>query len=103
MLGRWLVAALETTGTPITLPLAVDWRVLGFAALLAVATCLLFGLVPALRGTRVTASSVLRATTPGVGRPTDRHAPPRARRGADRAVGRAPLWLAVVRAYYATC
>ena len=65
MLGRWLVAALETTGTPITLPLVVDWRVLGFAALLAVATCLLFGLVPALRGTRVTASSVLRATTPG--------------------------------------
>ena len=38
-----------------------------------------------------------------VGRPTDRRAPPRARRGADRAVGRAPLWLAVVRAYYATC
>jgi predicted permease len=65
VLGRWLVSALETTGGTITLPLAIDWRVLGFAALLAVGTCLLFGLVPALRGTRVAASAVLRPTTRG--------------------------------------
>ena len=64
-MGRWLVAALETTDSTITLPLVVDWRVLGFAALLAVATCLLFGLAPAIRATRVSASSVLRVTTRG--------------------------------------
>ncbi|HVH54633.1 MAG TPA: ABC transporter permease [Vicinamibacterales bacterium] len=66
VMARWLVAALQTTDTNITLPLIVDWRVLGFAGLLAVATCLLFGLAPAIRGTRVTASSVLRATSRGM-------------------------------------
>src|SRR4029453_3716939 len=50
--GRWLIAAIETGGSPITLPLGVDWRVLGFAALLAAGTCLLFGLVPATPGPR---------------------------------------------------
>ena len=64
-LGRWLVAALETSDSTITLPLIVDWRVLGFAVLLAVATCLLFGLAPAIRATRISASSVLRVTTRG--------------------------------------
>jgi len=64
-MGRWLVAALETSDSTITLPLIVDWRVLGFAVLLAVATCLLFGLAPAMRATRVSASSVLRVTTRG--------------------------------------
>ena len=38
---------------------------LGFAAGLAVATCLLFGLAPALRGTRIAAASVMRATARG--------------------------------------
>ena len=64
-MGQWLVAALETSDRAITLPLTIDWRVLGFAALLAVATCLLFGLAPAIRATRVSASSVLRVTTRG--------------------------------------
>jgi predicted permease len=64
-MARWLVAALETSETKITLPLSIDWRVLGFAALLAVATCLLFGLAPAIRGTRVAPSAVLRGTTRG--------------------------------------
>jgi predicted permease len=64
-MGRWLIAALETTDNTITLPLAVDWRVVGFAAALAIATCLLFGLAPAIRGTRVSASSVLRASARG--------------------------------------
>jgi predicted permease len=65
VMGQWLVTSLQTSGSSITLPVIVDWRVLGFAGLLAVATCLLFGLAPALRGTRVTASSVLRATARG--------------------------------------
>jgi putative ABC transport system permease protein len=64
-LGQALVAALETTGDTITLPLGVDWRVLGFAAALAIATCLLFGLAPALRGTRMAATTVMRASARG--------------------------------------
>jgi predicted permease len=64
-MGRWLVAAIETNDTAITLPLGIDWRVLGFAACLAIATCLLFGLAPAIRATRVAASSVLRVSTRG--------------------------------------
>ena len=65
VMGRALIGALETTGNTITLPLGVDWRVLGFAVALAVATCLLFGLAPALRGTRIAAASVMRATARG--------------------------------------
>jgi predicted permease len=64
-LAQALVAALETTGNTITLPLVLDWRVLAFATGLAVATCLLFGLAPALRGTRMAATTVMRATTRG--------------------------------------
>jgi predicted permease len=64
-LAEALVTALETTANTITLPLAVDWRVLGFAVALAVTTCLLFGLAPALRGTRMAATSVMRASARG--------------------------------------
>jgi predicted permease len=64
-MGRALVAGLETSGNTITLPLGVDWRVLGFAAALGVVTCLLFGLAPALRGTRMAATTVMRATARG--------------------------------------
>ena len=64
-MGQALVAALETTDTQITLPLGVDWRVLGFASGLAAATCLLFGLAPALRGTRIAAADVMRASARG--------------------------------------
>jgi predicted permease len=64
-LGQWLVAALETSNSPITLSLAMDWTVIGFAFGLAVLTCLLFGLAPAIRATRVRAGAVMRAGTRG--------------------------------------
>src|SRR5262245_24820213 len=51
-LSRLLVAFLSTSAYPVFLELAPDWRVLGFAAGLAVLTCLLFGLAPAIRATR---------------------------------------------------
>jgi predicted permease len=51
-LSRLLVAFLSTTNNPVFLDLAPDWRVLGFAAGLAVLTCFLFGLAPAIRVTR---------------------------------------------------
>ena len=64
-MGTALVAALETNESRLSLPLGVDWRVLAFAAGLAAATCLLFGLAPALRGTRVGAADAMRASTRG--------------------------------------
>jgi predicted permease len=64
-MGQALVAALETTERQIALSLGVDWRVLAFATGLAAATCLLFGLAPALRGTRVAAADVMRASARG--------------------------------------
>lgn len=48
-IGRALVLFLGGGGASLDLQLAVDWRVVGFTAVLALATCLLFGLTPALR------------------------------------------------------
>ena len=46
--------------------LAIDWRVLGFTAATAILTCVLFGLVPALRATRVAPASVMRSSGRGL-------------------------------------
>jgi putative ABC transport system permease protein len=51
VLSRFLVAFLSTPDDPLFMDLALDWRVIGFTASLAVLTCLLFGLAPALRAT----------------------------------------------------
>jgi predicted permease len=64
-MAQALVAALETTESRIMLPLVVDWRVLAFATGLAATTCLLFGLAPALRGTRLAAADVMRGSARG--------------------------------------
>jgi predicted permease len=60
-LGRLLVTYLSTTADPVFLNLTPDWRVLGFATGLAILTCLLFGLVPALRATRMEPGAVMKA------------------------------------------
>lgn len=65
-LSRFLVAFLSTSNDPVFLDLTLDWRVLGFAAGLAVLTCLLFGLVPALRATRLEPGAVLKAGGQGM-------------------------------------
>jgi putative ABC transport system permease protein len=69
LLAKWisgsLVAFLSTPRTPVFVNLGMDWRVLGFAAALAVMTCVLFGLAPALRGTRVPPGAVLKAVGRG--------------------------------------
>ena len=44
-----LVSFLSTSRDPLSVPIALDWRVLGFTAATAVATTILFGLAPALR------------------------------------------------------
>jgi predicted permease len=65
-LSRFLIAFLSTQGSPLFMDLGADWRVFGFTAGLAIFTCVLFGLTPALRSTRVSPSSVLKSAGRGV-------------------------------------
>jgi predicted permease len=64
--SRSLVAFLSTAGDPLLVELPMDWRILGFAAALAAATCLIFGLAPALRTTRADAASVIKSAGPSL-------------------------------------
>lgn len=59
-LGRGLVAFLTTSGQQLDVPLGVDWRVFGFLATLALFTCALFGLTPALRATKTAPADAMR-------------------------------------------
>jgi len=59
-LSGFLVAFLSTPNNPLFVNLATDWRVLGFTAGLAVLTCLLFGLTPALRATAFSPANALK-------------------------------------------
>jgi predicted permease len=61
-LSRGLIALLETPDTPTFLSLSWDWRVLAFTAGLAIGTCLLFGLIPALRSTVLSPAAAMRAS-----------------------------------------
>ena len=49
ILSRSLIAFLNTAGNPIFVPTSLNWHVFGFLAALAIVTCLLFGLAPAIR------------------------------------------------------
>ncbi len=60
-LSRFLVSFLSTGGDTIFLDLVVDWRVLGFTAGMAVLTCILFGLAPAIRATRIEPAAAMKA------------------------------------------
>ena len=60
-LSRLLVSLLSASNEAVFLDLAPDWRVLGFAAGLAALTCVLFGLAPALRATRIEPGAVMKA------------------------------------------
>jgi predicted permease len=65
ILSRALVAFLETSGNARFVDLGLDWRIFGFTAALAVSTCVLFGVAPALRATRTTASASLKSGARG--------------------------------------
>jgi putative ABC transport system permease protein len=71
-LSQLLVASLSTQHDPLFVELGADWRVFGFTAVLAVLTCVFFGLAPAVRATSVSPGVVLkegsRGTTEGRGR-----------------------------------
>jgi putative ABC transport system permease protein len=69
-LSLLLVASLSTQNNPLFVELGADWRVFGFTAALAVLTCILFGLAPALRATSVNPGVVLKESSRGT---TDGH------------------------------
>ena len=60
-LSAALLAFISTQNNPLFVGLALDWRVLGFTTALAVLTCLLFGLAPAMRATHLSPASVIRS------------------------------------------
>ena len=51
IMSKGLVSFLSTEGNAVVLQMGTDWRVLAFASLLGLLTCVLFGLTPALRAT----------------------------------------------------
>jgi len=65
-LSRLLVSFISTTAETIVLDLSVDWRLIAFAAAIAATTCVLFGLTPAVRATRVEPATAMRANGRGL-------------------------------------
>ena len=65
-LSRTMISFLSTADNPVFIDLTVDWRVLGFTAGLAVVTCVLFGLTPAIRVTRKKAGTMIKAAGRGM-------------------------------------
>lgn len=61
LLSRGLIAFLTTEENRMFVGLGIDWPVLLFTAAVAIVTCVLFGLAPALRATRVPPASAMRA------------------------------------------
>jgi len=66
MLSGSLVSFLSAGDETLFLDLAPDWRVLGFAAGIAALTCVLFGLTPALRATRLEPGAAMNASGRGL-------------------------------------
>ncbi len=62
-----LLLELKPATLPITLEVPLDWRVLLFTLLVSLATGVIFGLVPALRGARVNPVPVLKEETQSAG------------------------------------
>lgn len=71
-LSRFLVAFISTPANPVFLDMPTDWRVLGFAAALAVLTTILFALAPALRARNVPPGAVLKTGGRGMTAGRDR-------------------------------
>jgi putative ABC transport system permease protein len=65
-LSRALVSFLSTGDNPLFVNLALDWRVLGFTAGLAIITCVVFGLTPALRATGAEPGAIMKTSGRGV-------------------------------------
>ncbi len=70
VLAQWgsqlLVRQLSTSTNSVFLTLALDWRMLGFTALVAAATAVIFGTAPAFRAVRVEPAHALKTQARGV-------------------------------------
>ena len=64
-LSQFLVGFLRTESNRVFVDLATDWRVFAFTGVLAVATCLIFGLTPALRATSTEPGAAMKAGSRG--------------------------------------
>ena len=62
LVGRFIVAMMGSDVSRLFLDLGINWRVLSFSAALAMITCLLFGLAPAIRGSRVSPGEVAKGS-----------------------------------------
>ena len=58
--SRLLVRQLSTSTNTVFLNIGIDWRMLGFAAVIGIATAILFGTAPALRASRVQPTDALK-------------------------------------------
>jgi predicted permease len=65
-LSRLLVASLNTSQSAIQLTIATDWRVLLFAVAVAALTAVIFGTVPAFRGTKADPNTSLKSGARGM-------------------------------------
>jgi predicted permease len=63
--SKGLVRLLATAGEPLNLDLSMDWRMLAFTAMVAVLTCLAFGLLPAFRCSRTPPADSLKSGSRG--------------------------------------
>ena len=64
-LGQLLLFAMSTGGGGPELSLSTDWRVLLFATVVASGTCIIFGLAPALRASRIDAMAAMKSGSRG--------------------------------------
>jgi predicted permease len=60
-LGRAIVWQISTQDNVVNLQMVTDWRVLFFAAAVAAATCILFGITPAFRATRTSPIAAMKS------------------------------------------
>jgi predicted permease len=61
LMSRSLISFLTTEGNPLRLDLSSDWRVLVFTASVAVFTCIVFGIAPALRASQIEPVAAMRS------------------------------------------
>jgi putative ABC transport system permease protein len=64
-LSQFLVGFLNTDNNRVFVALSLDWRIFAFAAGLAAITCLIFGLVPAIRATGTSPGAAMKAGSRG--------------------------------------